>query len=642
MDKALEVAKKKLLEVYEEIPVDIDTFIEDPHYLGGTLDRGRAIYPRWREVLREIFEDPYKYQTVILTGSIGTGKSTIGVVVGLKMLYDLLNIKDPHKFFRISATQNNIMFIFNNLTLTKSLQGMYGTMMGHCMKSPWFLSNGHIAGDTNKVYIPNKRVRFGVASEEYHITSTDCFAFFFDEANDVLHNDGNFQDSMAMKILNAANQRIRSRFRSVDRSTFFGKSIVISSKQSEMAFLEQYTQDQLAKDPEHTFVFDEPQWNVIPIDLSGVMFRVAYGNKNSKSYIMSDNDSTQATIAQGFKVLEVPLEYKKDFEDNLNRALTEVAGVSVAYIDKFFSREYVSASFDKTRHNPFSSDVLVVGLRDKQEYKEYFNPKLIPTEYQREKIYMHIDTSKSGDRTGITAVSQSRTNFEDLHHLFTVYIEAPKNDQICFKKHEDFVFYLYDNLGWDIQNVSSDGFNSVQLKQNLELHGISADYISPDRTSIPYMTLQRLIYDKHMKLLEIPLLEKELVELNMNNVTMKIDHPVTGSKDGSDSLACACQNAVIHRSADDYNITNETTVDDLTQAFIDKTQRDMNTVIGDNFSSITATQDTPLPSEIITPMSKILPTDIAKKVAKTQSGSIFLEKAQKQEDEIDMEYFRFD
>lgn len=227
MDKALEVAKKKLLEVYEEIPVDIDTFIEDPHYLGGTLDGGKAVYPRWREVIREIFEDPYKYTTIILTGSIGTGKSTIGVIIGLFMLYSLINIKDPHKFFRISATQNNIMFIFNNLTLTKSLSGMAGTFMGHCMKSPWFLEHGHIAGDTNKVYIPNKRIRFGVASEEYHITSTDCFAFFFDEANDVLHNDGNFQDSMAMKILNAANQRIRSRFRSVDRSTFFGKSIVI-------------------------------------------------------------------------------------------------------------------------------------------------------------------------------------------------------------------------------------------------------------------------------------------------------------------------------------------------------------------------------------------------------------------------------
>lgn len=61
----------KLLEIYEEIPVDIDTFLEDPNYLGGTTNKGKAIYPAWRIAMREIFEDPYKYTTVVLTGCIG-------------------------------------------------------------------------------------------------------------------------------------------------------------------------------------------------------------------------------------------------------------------------------------------------------------------------------------------------------------------------------------------------------------------------------------------------------------------------------------------------------------------------------------------------------------------------------------------
>ena len=160
-------AINKLLEIYEEIPVSIDEFLENPLYLGGTTNKGKAIYPAWRKALREIFEDPYRYTTIIFTGSIGTGKSTIGVFIALYMLYMVLCLKDPHSYFGIEATQNNIMFLFNNLTLKKAYQGMFGTFMGHCLKSPWFMARGKVVGDINKQYIPYKRVRFDIASEEY-------------------------------------------------------------------------------------------------------------------------------------------------------------------------------------------------------------------------------------------------------------------------------------------------------------------------------------------------------------------------------------------------------------------------------------------------------------------------------------------
>lgn len=632
-----EQAINALMQYYEEIPVSIDEFLENPKYLGGTTNRGKAIYPKWREALRDIFKDPYKYTTVILTGCIGSGKSTIGTYIALYMLYNILCLRDPHSFFGIEATQNNIMFIFNNLTLNKAYKGMFGTFMGHCIKSPWFLAHGKVTGDVNKIYLPDKRVRFDVASEEYHITSTDCFCFCFDEANDVLHSTANFQDSMAMKILNAANQRIRSRFKSKNRSTFFGKSIVISSKQSEMAFLEQYTQDLLNKDPDSVYIFDHPQWEVIPIELSGKTFNVAYGNKNSKSRIMSPEENEDVVKEQGYQILKVPVEYQKDFEDNLNRALTEVAGISINYIDKFFSREYVNLAIDNTRTNPFSSDILIIGLRDNQEYKDYFNPSKIPREWQQENIYMHFDTSKNKDRTGISAVSQSKKNPEEIHHLFTIYIEAPKNDQICFKKHEDFVFYLYDDLGWDIKNISSDGFNSTQLKQNFMLHGIEADYISPDRTTVPYLSLQRVLYDGLMKIINIPILEKELVELDMDNVKLKIDHPVYGSKDGSDSLACAVQNCINHRKVEDF-VTNEYSEEDLLTVF----KKDKYEVIPDSFDSSYQFKDDNTKSDNIIVNDEIkqsnnINTNKGAKIKYDMFGMPINDA----EDDVDMEYFRF-
>ena len=76
-----------------------------------------------------------------------------------------------------------------------------------------------------------------------------------------------------------------------------------------------------------------------------------------------------------------------------------------------------------------------------------------------------------------------------------------------------------------------------------------------------------------MKILDIPLLEKELFELNMNNDTQRIDHPaVYGSKDGSDSVACAVQNCINHRTVEDYT-DSEYSEEDLVHAFVENTQQ---------------------------------------------------------------------
>ena len=75
---------------FEEVPVDIMTFISDDRYLGRGLysvdeftgERKCTVFPYWIEKLKEIFPDNIttRYNTVILTGSIGLGKSFIAVV----------------------------------------------------------------------------------------------------------------------------------------------------------------------------------------------------------------------------------------------------------------------------------------------------------------------------------------------------------------------------------------------------------------------------------------------------------------------------------------------------------------------------------------------------------------------------------
>ena len=58
-----------IAEGYESVPVDIETFIEDPKYIGSIYGEGR-VYPYWRNRLKQIYPNPLysPYLEVCLSG----------------------------------------------------------------------------------------------------------------------------------------------------------------------------------------------------------------------------------------------------------------------------------------------------------------------------------------------------------------------------------------------------------------------------------------------------------------------------------------------------------------------------------------------------------------------------------------------
>ena len=110
---------------YEEIPVDIHTFLHDPKYLGKGLtdEEGRfTLFPYWENFLKEIYPDPLKpaiYNTVGLTGGIGLGKSTEAVIIGLYELYRMLCLRDPYIYYGLQPIDSSSWFMDRG-TLTKS------------------------------------------------------------------------------------------------------------------------------------------------------------------------------------------------------------------------------------------------------------------------------------------------------------------------------------------------------------------------------------------------------------------------------------------------------------------------------------------------------------------------------------------
>lgn len=68
------------------MPVDIMTFVNDPHYLGVTY--GGKLFKIWEDTLKELYPIPLfsPYYEVILSACIGAGKTSCAVI---GMLYDI-------------------------------------------------------------------------------------------------------------------------------------------------------------------------------------------------------------------------------------------------------------------------------------------------------------------------------------------------------------------------------------------------------------------------------------------------------------------------------------------------------------------------------------------------------------------------
>lgn len=163
---------------FEELPVDIETFITDPTYLGGsyTDDNGRCIvYPFWIEKFKELFRDgKTNFNEVILTGAIGLGKTTIAVIGTAYTIYKLMCLKNPQKYYE-QKPNSKIYVAFFNITLELSYGVAYKDLQEALIKSPWFSKRGTVSGRKNLVYTPSKGIEFMIGSKPEHALGKNVF-----------------------------------------------------------------------------------------------------------------------------------------------------------------------------------------------------------------------------------------------------------------------------------------------------------------------------------------------------------------------------------------------------------------------------------------------------------------------------------
>ena len=116
--------------------------------------------------------------------------------------------------------------------------------------------------------------------------------------------------------------------------------------------------------------------------------------------------------------IQVPLDFKDNFKNDIYIALRNIGGVSVAPSGKLFTSKTVyQQCIDSSLRHPFTKNSFVISVRTPQRIIDYFRPDVL-FERQGKSFYGlkrhpgaprfgHIDLSENFDRTGIAIVHNS-------------------------------------------------------------------------------------------------------------------------------------------------------------------------------------------------------------------------------------------
>ena len=564
---------------YKEIPVDIETFLTDDKYLGNAWkdNEGKLkLYPFWLEELKDIFPSNIAtdYDTLLESGARGIGKSEIACgVICPYLMYRVMCLKDPLEHYHIKNTEK-IAFAFMNIKLDLAEAIATDKFQKTIQKSPWFMSKGKMTQRNNNPYWnPPDPLELIIGSQSDDVIGRPIFFAFFDEISFLKNQDVEIQKKKAKDMINTAKGGMKTRF------IYKGKNptllVVASSKRSEQSFMESYIKELSETEGDNVKIVDEPVWKVKPEGTySKEKFWVGLGNKFLDNIVIprKDYDDLDFYREKGYTLIEVPIDFEADAKTGLERVLCDYAGISSFSSNKFLSASRVSDIVDDNRQNPLP-DIISCGDApdDTSQYYDWFNGDVLDKEYMNKPLYVHLDMSKSKDKTGIAGVwivgkkptSDGNPGKDLMFKLaFSTSIEAPKGRQISFEKNRNFVRWI-KKAGFNLKGITTDTYQSADLQQILTSEGFDCKILSVDRVEAipgekvgicrPYQYLKNVIYEGRLSLYKTELLYTELVQLEINNNNGKIDHPdggKRGSKDQADAVCGAIYNASGH--AEEY------------------------------------------------------------------------------------------
>lgn len=522
------------------IPVDVEKFVNGDEY----LNKPNTIYPSVMRELKELNSEG-KYDEAVLTGGIGSGKTTIALYTTAYQLYRLSLFRNPHQQFGLDPT-SEIVFIIQSLNFAAAKQVDFNRFRELIQQSHYFKTQ--FPFDKNiesKLVFPNRIEVQPVSGAETAAIGQNVIGGIIDELNYMAvverststRREGGTYDQ-AMALYNSISRRRGTRFMNAD-NPLPGMLCLPSSKRHPGEFTEVKSAE--AKTNPRIFVYDKRAWEIAPSGrYTGKMFNLFVGDQFRRPRVLGGEDKVAPEDRD--LVMRVPVEYRGDFDRDILSALREIAGVSTLALHPFLHNTNAVAKC--TRSNLVNLSV--------EEYADFSTRKVklrtkamgASNEFYR---WVHVDLGLTSDSAGIcmghvekfVRVKRGQDAIELLplmHIDLILEIAPPPNGEVNFAKIRELIYFMSKN-GVPIRWVTYDSFQSRDSLQILRGRGYTTGLLSMDKTPVPYEVLKTGLYDTRVRFPRHDKLIWELNTLERDPKTGRVDHPANSSKDISDALA---------------------------------------------------------------------------------------------------------
>lgn len=553
---------------YEQEPVDPRTFLLDEYYMGSV---GSSMWPKLQDDFVDLFEGGYS--AAILSGSIGWGKSFFATSALAYIIYQMSCLANPQEVYGL-ASGSGLVVALLSATREAARRVPLAELSSKIQLSPYFKEKlpYKIAATMYEMRFPTRKILVVAGSTASAAIGTNVFAGMLDEMafmgdRKALDKTGRLVSVDKSEILmKGILRRMKSRFQRCGRLP--GIMFMVSSKERPVAFIEKMIAEAIQTNDPTVFIREYATWDVKPRDkfLEGT-FKIAVGNDRVRSKIDPEEEEQDRYLEAGLQVIEVPEDYRPDFESDLEGSLRDIAGIATESVSPYIHR--IEKIITAIRDLPTPVDVFewvagsplaffwerVARKVQKPLPGGYTEEGWVANRHPEAARYVHIDPALTGDSAGVVIAhiagmrevvrrDVSGREYNDIAPIIetdlVLRVVPPTGDEIFLGDIRALVYQFIDH-GFHIGYASMDSYQSADTLQQFRLRGIDGEVLSVDRTEEPYDIFKTALYEDRLWLQPSPLLEKELRELQRvskgSTSKFKIDHPRKGSKDLADGVA---------------------------------------------------------------------------------------------------------
>jgi hypothetical protein len=533
---------------FAETPVDAKTFVEGEAYLGqpplsqiqyDIVEAMSQIYKL--EDLMDImgteagtrYYKKYTKNEVILQLGKGSGKDFVSTVACAYIVYKLLCLKDPARYFgKPSGDAIDIINVAINAQQAKNV--FFKGFKTKIERSPWFAGKFYAKADS--VEFDHAITVYSGHSERESHEGLNLILAVLDEISGFAQevNTGNDQGKTADNIYKAFRASVDSRFPDL------GKVALLSFPRYPGDFISQ-RYDDVIMDKEvivktHKFIMNPD----LPEDAEGNSLEISWDEDTIINYKYPGMFAIKRPTWVVNPTRKID-DFKLAFYTDLGDAMMRFACVPTYSSDAFFKQiEKVQSSM--TLRNP---------LDNNRRFDETFVP-------DPDKIYyVHADLAQKHDKCAVAIAHVDKwVNIQvikDYQQVAPVVVvdavawwEPKVEGPVNLSEVKQWIQNLR-RLGFNIGMVSFDRWQSFDIQNELKQVGIRTETVSVAKKH--YEDMAMLIYEERLAMPSINLLFEELTELKImrNN---RVDHPRKKSKDLADAVCGAVFGAISHTPKD--------------------------------------------------------------------------------------------